>query len=129
MVSDKLIAEQLAKETSSGYWEAGGHYFFSKVECLRYASAIKDYNVRFHYNDDFYSVLNVRQEPTETLKELYKRRAQQLRDKYDYLILSYSGGSDSFNILNTFLNNNIKLDCVATSYPIQAIKKLLPDVS
>lgn len=126
MVSDKLIANQLAKETSSGYWEAGGHYFFNKAECLRYASQVQDFNVKFHYNDEFYQSLNIRQEPTESLEELYRQRAQQLRDKYDYLVLSYSGGSDSFNVLNTFLKNNIKLDCIAISYPVKAIEKLLP---
>jgi hypothetical protein len=41
------------------------------------------------------------------LKTLYKERAQQLRDNYDELILYYSGGSDSHNILHTFLQNNI----------------------
>lgn len=44
------------------------------------------------------------------LDTLYNQRAQQLRDKYDYLILNYSGGSDSHNILMSFLNNRIKLD-------------------
>ena len=44
------------------------------------------------------------------VNDLYKQRAQQLRDTYDYLILNYSGGADSHNILMTFLNNNIKLD-------------------
>ena len=44
------------------------------------------------------------------LDTLYKQRAQQLRDKYDYLILNYSGGADSHNILMTFLNNGITLD-------------------
>jgi hypothetical protein len=48
------------------------------------------------------------------LDDLYKQRALQLRDKYDYLILNYSGGADSHNILMTFLNNNIKLDEICT---------------
>lgn len=46
----------------------------------------------------------------ESLKSVYRRRAQQLRDEYDYLILHYSGGSDSHEILMSFLENNIKLD-------------------
>lgn len=40
----------------------------------------------------------------------YANRAIQLREKYDYLILNYSGGMDSWNILYTFLKNNILLD-------------------
>ena len=42
--------------------------------------------------------------------KLLKERAQQLRDCYNYIILSYSGGHDSQTILNTFVNNNIYID-------------------
>lgn len=45
-----------------------------------------------------------------TLDELYKERAQQLRDNYDHLVLFYSGGVDSGYILKTFVENDIKLD-------------------
>jgi len=49
-----------------------------------------------------------------TLSELYRQRAQQLRDRYDYIVLMYSGGADCQNILDTFVNNDIKLDEVAS---------------
>lgn len=49
-------------------------------------------------------------EPTESFKELCKQRAQQLRASYDYIILSFSGGSDSTTVLNAFLDNNIHID-------------------
>jgi len=57
------------------------------------------------------------------LKEIYRQRAQQLRDKYDYLILNYSGGSDSHNILCTFLEFNIKLDMVYIQWPMSLMDK------
>jgi hypothetical protein len=44
-------------------------------------------------------------------------RAQQLRDEYDYLILMYSGGSDSRQVLHSFLDNGIFLDEVQTIHP------------
>jgi hypothetical protein len=49
-------------------------------------------------------------EPTESIAELYKRRAQQLREKYDYLVLWFSGGADSSNIFHSFIENGIHLD-------------------
>jgi hypothetical protein len=61
------------------------------------------------------------------LKELYKQRAQMLRDKYDYLILYYSGGSDSWTVLNTFLENNIKLDCIYVRWPKKAENTYTPN--
>ena len=57
------------------------------------------------------------------LKTLYKERAQQLRDSYDELILYYSGGADSHNILHTFLENNIKLDYVFVRWPYKILDK------
>jgi hypothetical protein len=52
---------------------------------------------------------------------LYKQRAQQLRDTYDYLVLYYSGGADSHNILRTFIDNNIKIDEICVKWPKQLI--------
>lgn len=124
MVSDKLLAESISTQLGSGYWKVGDRYFFNKAECLRYATSINDFNVTFHYHDEFYNSLQWHTEPSESLEELYRRRAQQLRDKYDYIILSFSGGSDSYNVLDTFLKNGIHIDCIATSYPVQAIEKL-----
>lgn len=124
MVSDKSIADKIAYHLGSGYWKVNNHFFFSKVDCLRYATQIQDFNVSFHYNDEFFSTIDTKVEPAESLESLYKERALQLREKYDFLILSFSGGSDSYNVLNTFIKNNIHLDCIATSYPIQAIENL-----
>ena len=50
------------------------------------------------------------QEPSESLENLFKQRAVQLRDSYDYLILYFSGGSDSQTALNIFKRYNIPLD-------------------
>jgi len=50
------------------------------------------------------------QEPVSTLSDLYHNRAQQLRNKYDYLVLWYSGGADSDTALNSFIDNNIHID-------------------
>ena len=60
-------------------------------------------------------------EPPESIEELRKQRAQQLRDKYDYLVLYYSGGSDSQTVMNSFVNNNIDLDQIVISVPSHSI--------
>jgi hypothetical protein len=49
-------------------------------------------------------------EPEETLDQLYDKRVRELREKYDYLILSYSGGADSHQILMSFIRQGIHLD-------------------
>ena len=54
-------------------------------------------------------------EPVDSWKEICKKRAQQLRDSYDYIILYYSGGSDTTTVLNAFLDNNIHIDEIVTT--------------
>jgi hypothetical protein len=49
-------------------------------------------------------------EPSESLDDLYKARAEYIRDNNKYVILCYSGGHDSTNILETFYYNNIHID-------------------
>jgi hypothetical protein len=63
----------------------------------------------FHFENEL-DKLNLLLEPEETLQQLYLQRAIELRNNYDYLILNYSGGPDSHNILETFLLNNVFLD-------------------
>jgi hypothetical protein len=64
----------------------------------------------FYYHDITFSNTNWTIEPPVSLSELYKQRAQQIRDENQYIILCYSGGYDSSNILHTFYKNNIHID-------------------
>lgn len=66
------------------------------------------------FNEQIFGSYDWTQEPTESLEELYRQRAQQLREKYDYLVLWYSSGADSNNVLQSFLDNGIFLDEVAS---------------
>jgi hypothetical protein len=63
-----------------------------------------------YYYDDLFSKVDWSVEPLENLHDLYKVRAQEIRDSYDYVILCYSGGHDSTNVLETFYYNNIHID-------------------
>ncbi len=77
--------------------------------------AVKDSSVtRFYFHNDTLSKVDWKTEPTETLQELYHKRAQQLRDKYEYLVLCYSGGIDSTQMLETFYYNGIHIDEILT---------------
>lgn len=57
-------------------------------------------------------------EPSEHINELYRLRAQELRDQYDHIILAYSGGQDSHQVFNAFHQNGIKIDEIHTFYPL-----------
>jgi hypothetical protein len=63
-----------------------------------------------------FDLIDWSKEPKETFKELCRQRAQQIRDTNDYVILYFSGGSDSTTVLNAFVDNGIFIDEVVTSY-------------
>lgn len=65
---------------------------------------------KLYYYDHIFDTYNWSIEPTESLLSLYKNRAQKLRDTFPYLVLAYSGGIDSTNILETFYYNKIHID-------------------
>lgn len=100
-----------------GCWVANNKIFNSKFDALRYASSVPGASVYFYYHDHVWANFDRSLLGKIPLTQLYKERAQQLRDKYDHLVLHYSGGSDSHNILHTFITNNIKLDEISVRWP------------
>ena len=100
--------------------------FYSDRESLFEAMILNnDFNFypKFYFNDDIFSKIDWTREPNFSLEDLYKFRAKQIRDEYEYVVLSYSGGSDSTEILETFLNNNIFIDEIQTVHYSGLIKK------
>jgi hypothetical protein len=69
-----------------------------------------------------FSTVDWKLEPTESLRELYRQRALQLREKYDYIILAFTGGSDSWTMLDAFLSNDIRVDELIHYMPLEATK-------
>ena len=104
-----------------GYYLVGNNRFDNKTMAFIEATKIKK-DVKWIFHDNIWSEFPTNKIIHTPLKDLYKIRAQQLRDKYDYLILCYSGGSDSWTILNTCIENNIFIDELYIRWPLKAIK-------
>lgn len=92
----------------------------SKFEALKHATQKNITDVRFYFHDEVFSCYDWTKEPTESLETLYKQRAEQLRNQYDYLILGFSGGSDSTAVLDAFIDNNIPLDEIVVYHTLKA---------
>jgi hypothetical protein len=99
-----------------GYYQVGATAYGSKVQALIEATKTNQYPT-WNFNNQVFDKYNWSVEPMESLETLYARRAQQLRDKYDYIILLYSGGSDSQTVLDSFLNQGLQVDEIITIYP------------
>lgn len=105
----------------NGWYEVGDSTFTNKIFALIEASK-KNTSIKFNYFNDIFSAVEKTKLGQRPLSYWYRTRAQQIRDNYDYILLNYSGGSDSHNILHTFLKNNIKLDCVYVQMPFKLLE-------
>jgi hypothetical protein len=97
-----------------GYYTVGNLEFSSKIDACVYATKTKQ-NVRWHFNNEIFDNYPWHIEPAENLDDLYDQRAREIRDKYDYLVLAFSGGGDSNNILESFLRQNLLIDEVVVN--------------
>ena len=95
--------------TRNGYYQIGNVKTFSKFDAA-ILSQNSGNTIKFIYNDDLMSSYDWTTEPATDICGLYKQRAKQIREKYDYVVIMYSGGIDSQVALDAFLNNNIHVD-------------------
>jgi hypothetical protein len=92
-----------------GYYTCDNLEFESKIQAFFHSLKVNK-PVEWVFNDLEFSLHDWTKEPSETLDQLYDKRARELREKYDYLILSYSGGSDSHQILISFIRQGLLID-------------------
>ena len=113
-VDSKAPFDTVAK---NGYYQVGNQFFNHKLTALIEATKTNQ-TVQWHFNDQVWKGINWLQDDSVPLSYWYRERAKQLRDKYDYLILAFSGGRDSHNVLHSFIDNNIHLDEVWCDWPL-----------
>jgi len=107
---------------SNNFYQCNGISFRSKVDACIYSDTVKK-PVRWVFTQQHYDRHNWRTEPTQTLDELYDMRARELREQYDYVILSYSGGADTNNILESFIRQGLHIDEIVTNHITRATEK------
>lgn len=111
----------IAPNRKLGYYLVDHEIYYHKIQALLAASKNQS-QVRWFFNEDTFISYPWHIEPEATLNELYRRRAQQLRDTYDYIRLELSGGADSATVLYSFVLNGIHIDEVVFRYPKQGEK-------
>ena len=99
-----------------GYYRVGWKKFYHKTLALIEHTKTRQ-PLEWIFNDSTYGAIDWSIPVFESLDGLYRKRAQQLRDNYDYLALYFSGGADSSNMLRAFVNNGIFLDEIVMQSP------------
>jgi hypothetical protein len=87
------------------YYDDDGNHYSNRIE-----ARLSGKHCWFYFHEDHFNSINWTKSPDSTLSQLYKERAQQLRDSYDRIVICYSGGIDSTNVLETFYHNRIHID-------------------
>jgi hypothetical protein len=114
------------KNPKLGFYQIDENKYYSKVEAL-IAGTRADRFPEWNFNKSVFDSYTWEHEPGSTLADLYRIRAQQLRDQYDYIRLELSGGADSNTVLYAFLKNSIHLDEVVFRYPKTGEKNVTND--
>lgn len=104
-----------------GYYIVNEKKFDNKFEAVLFAQETNS-KLDWYFFDDILNKVDWFTEPEENLDHYYRIRAEQIREKYDYVIIFCSGGSDSTNVIKTFINNNIKVDEVIGIAPLEGLK-------
>jgi len=106
------IQNPQSKNIKIGHYIVGNNVFKNKVDAL--VNCKTDVDPKWVFLNENLSKANWMVEPENDLYELYKKRAIQLRAKYDYLVLMFSGGIDSYSVLRTFVDNGIPIDAIVS---------------
>lgn len=106
-----LVNEAIsASKRKQGVYRVNGNEYSNKFQALENCR-VGQYP-HWDFNEAIFEKYDWSIEPIMDLYELYRLRAIQLREKYDHVILYYSGGIDSTCVLRSFLDNDIKIDGV-----------------
>lgn len=92
-----------------GFFEVGDRKFYSKLDAVQH-SIQTEIPVKWNFNNEVYGALDWTTEPSKSIRELYAHRARSLREKYDYIVCMFSGGSDSTYMLQSFIDNDLRVD-------------------
>ncbi len=99
-----------------GYYLVNDKIFYNKFQAMIEAKP-NNSTIRWFFNEETFVPFPWHHEPESDINELYRRRAQQLRDTYDYIRIESSGGADSTTAIFSFLLNGIHLDEIVYRYP------------
>lgn len=109
-----------------GFYTVGEKRYLSKPMALIAATEQNQFP-EWNFNREAFETVKWDNDPQADIRMLYRLRAQQLRQQYDYIRLEFSGGSDSTTVLYSFINNGIHLDEVVFRYPKTGEKSVSDD--
>jgi len=99
-----------------GSYTVNGKQYSDKIEAILEANKTLS-DIQWNFHGEKLKKIKWYIEPQLPLETYYKIRAEQIRNEYDYVVVMFSGGADSRNVIKTFIKNNIQIDEVVSSVP------------
>lgn len=106
------LVEKYKSDFLNPFWysDQHGRIYHSAAHAAYAKEKDKNLNIKYHFFDDEFNSFDWKNDTNESTDDLFKERAQYIRDNYDYILLCFSGGVDSTKMLETFVYNNIFVD-------------------
>lgn len=111
--------KMLINSFNTGYYKVGTDIFVNKILALM-KSKEKNIEPEWYFHQDVFNKIDWQSKPRYDIKKLYEERAKRLREKYDRIVLLFSGGIDSTTVLESFLDQGLKIDEIVTSWSVDA---------
>jgi hypothetical protein len=108
----------MSKDPKLGFYVIKDKIYWDKATALMEATKLNVNfdDVKWNFNDEVFGRYDWSVEPPGDLRFYYQTRAKQLREKYDYIILNLSGGSDSATALYSFIQSELFVDEVVVRH-------------
>jgi len=113
------------KDYPFGYYQVGSQFYTNKSEALAVASVL-NVNPQWKFFNHIWKQQDWSGPSTDNVYDLYRARARHLREKYEYICLAFSGGSDSTTMLDAFIDSELHIDEILVKWPIRATEKYTP---
>jgi hypothetical protein len=121
-----MIDIKLEQNPKLGFYTVGDKVFYTKPQALIEATNTGHFP-HWNFNNEVFGKQSWLEDPEIDLQELYRLRAVQLREKYDYIRMEVSGGADGSVALYAFLLNGIHVDEIVFRYPKAGEKNVTAD--
>jgi hypothetical protein len=116
----------LTAKDKLGFYTVGQQRVDSKIDACILGTKLNQHP-EWQFSNHVWQSQNWLNEPELDILELYKIRARQIREMYDYVIINYSGGSDSETIVDAFLNAGCYIDEIVTIWNRKHTKHVVTD--
>ena len=110
------IMHKRLEEESIPFWTYRGKKYVNKFQTIIDAQHDSFDKIRFNLFDKQFDIYDWSQYPDQTGEELYLERLKQLKEKYNYIRLGYSNGTDSQTIVDVAIKHNIHIDEFVVMY-------------